>query len=180
MTNPTVNPFHPSADPRDELAFCEQALRNDRWFEKAGLAERWPVATAEAVKLLADGGEYDVDEERLEDLVRRRIITAPAKDEDGAAEWSAGDLVRAGGILECRGQWQPTPSGHDPKKHPTRLFLEQARSRGELASVAHSGPVDYDVRHLIQLLVLCNVPEGRMKVAALLEAVLEVEHEVVL
>lgn len=177
--NPTANPFHPAADPRDALVRCEQAVRVNGWFERANVAEHWPLSTAEAALLLSEGGEYDIDEERLADLIRRRLIPAPAEDE-GGHEFSAQDFVTATGILDARGQWQPTPSLHDPKKHGTRLLLEQARATGELAGVAHGGPVDFDLRHLIQLLVVCDVREGREKVAALLEALLEVDHEVLL
>lgn len=180
MMNPTAaNPFSPAADPRDSLEYCERAVRAEGWFAKAGIAERWPVTTAEAVQLLTEGGEYDIDEERLADLIRRGIVARPVEDEDGP-EWNAEGLARAVAVLECRGQWQPTPSLHDPKKHSSRLFIERARASGELAAAVHSGPVQFDARHLIQLLVLCHAAEGRMHIAALLEGLLEVDHEVIL
>ncbi len=173
-----ANPFSPSADPRDSLEYCELAIRAEGWFDDAGIVEHWPLSTAEAVQLLAAAG-YDVDLQSIEDLIRRGIVAAPAEDDSGP-EWNAQDLARATAILECRGQWCPTPSIHDCKKHASRLFLERSRIAGTLGEAVRSGPVQFDLRHLLQLLVLCQSIEGRLQLAALLEGLLEVEHGVFL
>lgn len=49
--SPVANPFHPAADPRDALAYCEGAVRADRWWDAAGVSEHWPLTTAEAAEL---------------------------------------------------------------------------------------------------------------------------------
>lgn len=174
---PTTNAFHPSADPIAAVERCAAALRADRWWERAGLVEHWPLTTDEAVQLLAGPGEYDISAVELVDLVDRGLLAAPGNGESGY-EWLATDVVGAAGVLEARGQWAPTPSRHDAKKHPCRLLLEQARDEGELEAVAHGGPVRFDARHLLALLRQCDIREGREKIAALLEAVLECDHGV--
>ena len=47
-----------------------------------------------------------------------------------------------------------------------------------VTDIASGGPVAFDVRHLIALLVGIEFREGREKVAAMPEAVLEVDHGV--
>lgn len=165
----------PEADPRDRLAHCESAVAADRWFEAAGIEPRWPLSSEQAARLLSRGGEYEVTAARLEDLIERRLIPAPSLGETGVLEWSAEDLATATGTLEGRSQWWPAPSKHDPKKHPCRLILEQARESGTLETLAHGGPVRFDVKHLLALLTACPNHEGRIKIGCLLEAVLEVD-----
>jgi len=177
--NPTLspNPFAATADPLDTLTFCERCISAENWFATAGIPEHWPLTTDEAADLLRVGGEYDVSRGDLVDLIGRKLLAAPGIGENGY-EWNAQDLTLAAGSLESRNQWLPTPSKNDVKKHPSRLGLELARAAGTLADVAHGGPVRFDVRHLFALLVACDSYEGRIKIAALLEAVLEVDHGV--
>lgn len=172
------NPFAPSADPVDSLAYCAEAIRREGWFDTTGIPEAWPVTTEQVVEMLTRAGEFDIDVAGLEDLIDRGLLPAPGRDENDAFEWNAQDAVHAYGILEARQQWRATPSKHDAKKHPCRVMLEQARACGELRTLAHGGPARMDVRHLVALLAQCNIYEGRMKIAALLEAVLEVDHDV--
>jgi len=175
----TVHPMHPAADPRDAEAFCADAVRKDRWWELAGLPERWPLSTADAARLLADGGEYDVTADQLADLIDRRILPAPAEGEDGP-EWNAGDIVQAAGTLEARQQWRPTPSRHDPKKHPFLMGLEAVRQAGTVAALADNpGAVHFDVRQLVQMLVICESVDARAKIALMLRACLDHDHGVI-
>ncbi len=171
-------PHSPSADPRDRLEFAENAFRADGWFDLAHLDESWPLTSKDAAALLCRGGEYDVDVDALEDLVSRKLTQVPGVGEAGF-EWNAEDILAAVYVLEGRQQWTPTPSKHDCKKHSTRLLLEQARADGTLADIAHGGLIRFDLRHLIALLVAMPHHEARVKTAALLEAILEVDHGVV-
>lgn len=173
--NPTVNPFARAADPRDAVAVCEDSVRRAGMFAAAGLDEHWPLTTGEVVTILA---AFEFDADALDDLIRRRLIPAPGIGENDERDWDASDFLTAWGSLETRGQWKPTPSIHDPKKHPCRIMLEQAREDGELISVVDGGPIRFDARHLIQMLTACDSHEGRAKIAVLLEATLEVDHGV--
>ena len=130
-------PHSPSADPRDRLEFAEQAIRADGWFDLADLEEKWPITSKDAAAILRKGGEYDVDADSLEDLVKRKMTQLPAVGEEGF-EWNAEDILAAVYVLECRQQWLPF-SKHDPKKHGTQILLEQHRSQGSLADVARGG-----------------------------------------
>jgi hypothetical protein len=130
---------------------------------------------------LADAGEFDIDAESLADLIDRRLIPAPARNENGELEWNATDIVFAVGTLNNRQQWRPTPSGHDACKHPCQLALEQARDAGEVdaITVGMEGVPRFDVRHLLELVAVTEIAEGRRKLVTLLKAVLEVDHGVV-
>ena len=56
--------------------------------------------------------------------------------------------------------------------------MEQAREAGALESIVGGGPVRFDVKHLLAMLTHCPNAEGRIEIAALLEAVLEVDRGV--
>lgn len=172
----------PADDPVDDLQFCAEAIRKSGWWSRCDLAEKWPLSTEQAAELLADAGELDVDAESLADLIHRRLMPSPAKGEDGDLEWLASDIVAAVGVLNNRQQWRSTPSGHDAMKHPCQLALEQARAAGEVDAIvaALPGVPRFDVRHLLELLVVTDVGEGRRKLVTLLKAVLEVDHGVVI
>lgn len=171
---------HPQTDPVDDLETCKGAIRAAAWWKRSGMEEHWPLTTDEAVQLLADAGKFDIDGENLVDLVERGLLGKPAVDEAGVYEWSAADVVQAGGLLESREQWRATPSGHDPKKHQCQIILELARAAGTVSQIVTAGPGPrYDVRHLLAVLAQCDSREGRAKLLALLRAVLEVEHGVI-
>ena len=168
------------SDPIDDLRQCEAAIRAAGWFRRSNLSEHWPLTTEQAAELLSQGGEFDVDDDDLADLVERRLLPCPGTGDDGEPEWSAADVVEASGILEGRQQWRATPSAHDPKKHCTQLILEEARANSEVELLVTTGQARFDVRHLLCLLVASDVYEGRQKIVTLLKAVLEVEHGVCL
>lgn len=171
---------NPAADPVDDLESCAEAIRNSGWWNRCELTEQWPLSTEQAAELLADAGELDVDVESLADLIDRRLIPAPATGDNSEFEWLASDIVAAVGVLNNRQQWRPTPSGHDALKHPCQLALEQARAAGEVDAIvaAVPGVPRFDVRHLLELLVVTDIGEGRRKLVTLLKAVLEVDHGV--
>jgi hypothetical protein len=164
-------------DPQMDLLVAQDAIREAGWWERAPFAEHWPLTTAQVAELLAEAGEFDVDEPSLRELIERRLLRRPGLGESGQPEWDAVDVMYAGGLLEAREQWKATPSNHDPKKHVCQIILEQARAEGEVESIAN-GPARFDVRHLFALLLNCDNREGRAKTLALLKAVLEVEHGV--
>ena len=167
------------ADPIDDLRQCEAAIRHSKWWTRANLQESWPLTTASASELLADGGEFDIDADGLIDLIDRRLLPRPSEDESGELEWSASDVIEASGSLEGRQQWRPTPSQHDPKKHCTQLILEEARTNNEVELILESVETRFDVRHLLALLVASDVAEGRRKILSLLKVVLQVEHGII-
>lgn len=174
------HPFAPAADPVDRLRECERIIRAAGWWGLMPTEEHWPLTTRQAALMLAAAGEFDIDPDRLEDLVNRRLIAPPARGEEGCYEWSAEDVVRAANQLEARQQWRPTPSKHDPKKNGCRLALELARESGELVSVVEDERVPrFDLRHLLTLLVRLDSHEGRVKTATLLEAVLQHDHGII-
>ena len=166
------------SDPVDDLRQCEAAIRAANWWKRANLQESWPLSTQQAAELLSQGGEFDIDDDDLADLVERHLLPSPATGDDGDFEWSASDVVEASGCLEGRQQWRQTPSGHDPKKHACQLLLEQARADNEVELLLTTGQARFDVRHLLCLLVASDLHEGRAKILTLLKAVLEVEHGV--
>lgn len=162
-------------DPVADLLACQHAIRSAGWWHKAGLAERWPLATNEVAEMLA-AAEYEATADDLEDLIRRGLLPRPGRGEEEAFEWLAVDLCHAAGLLEARRQWRPAPSCHDPKKTHEELLLEAARADGSLGDVA-GGRVKFDPRHLLELLVMCDSREGRRKIGVLLAAVLEYDHD---
>lgn len=170
-----------NADPVDDLVACQEAIRAASWWTRADVPEQWPLTTEVAAELLSAAGEFDIDAEGLLDLIDRRLLPRPSVGEADELEWSASDIIAAGGLLEMRNQWKATPSGHDAKKHPCQLLLEQARANGEVELITAGNELAprFDVRHLLALLVASDVHEGRVKIAALLKAVLEVDHGVV-
>lgn len=170
------NVLNSPTDPVADVEQCAAAIRSAGWWQTAGLAERWPLTTDEAAQLLAVAGEYEVDAADLADLVARRVLAAPGVAEDGSYEWNAADVVAALVVLNERMQLRPTPSRHDPLKHPCQVKLEEARQVGAVATIVDGGPVRYDVRDLLALLVKCEVREGRLMILALLKATLEVDY----
>lgn len=172
----------PAADPVDDLESCAEAIRTSGWWNRCELAEQWPLTSEQAAELLADAGEFDVDSESLNELVDRRLIPSPAKDDNDQLEWLASDVVAAVGVLNNRQQWRSTPSGHDACKHPCQLALEHARAAGEVDAIVAGVPgvPRFDTRHLLELLVVTDISEGRRKLVTLLKAVLEVDHGVVI
>ncbi len=173
--------FQNQSDPVDDLIAAQDAIRAANWWTRADLPEQWPLTTEVAAELLAQAGEFEVDAEGLIDLIDRRLLPRPSVGEADDLEWSASDVVTAGVLLETRNQWKPIPSGHDAKKHPCQLLLEQARANGEVELITAGSALAprFDVRHLLALLIASDVHEGRAKIAALLKAVLEVDHGVV-
>src|SRR5262245_14854727 len=171
----------PGTDPVDDHYAAMAALRRAKWWDTAGLRERWPMTTAEAVQLLDLGGQFAIDAEGLQDPIARQLVPGPSLGESGEHEWDACDILNAAGALEARQQWRATPSGHDPKKHACQIALEQARAAGEVQQIT-SGPGGqgprFDAAHLLMLLLTCDHHEGRAKVIPLLKAVLEVDHGV--
>jgi hypothetical protein len=179
---PNPAAFRPSADPVDREIECRRLVSEAGWFDVLPAGSSWPLTTDQAAAVLRDGGEYDVRGGDLIDLIDRRILPSPAMGEDGA-EWGAEDVVTAAVILEKREQWLPAPSGHDSKKHPTRLALEEARRCGTVGEIVAGVPgvaPAFDVRHLLVMLTHLDSIEGRVKVATLLAAVLEHDHSVIL
>jgi hypothetical protein len=173
---------NPASDPVDDLATCQAALRRAGWWETADLTERWPLTTAEAVHLLSAAGEYELSEAGLVELVERGLLPAPSTGEGREYEWDAADVIAASGIFEMRSQYRPTPSRNDAKKHPCQLALELARTEGTVGGIAapRGGLPRIDAIHALALLRNCDSREGREKLVALLKAVLEVEHGVLI
>jgi hypothetical protein len=169
----------PAADPVTDLRNCEAAIRAAGWWDSAGLDEHWPITTDEADRLLVLGGEYRLDAGDLSELIDRRILPSPAIGEDGY-EWNAHDVITASGVLELRGQYRPTPSRNDVKKHSSQLALEAAREDGFLKDLVASVPGQprYDVTHLLALLIRHESIEARTKIVSLLKMTLEVDHGV--
>ena len=172
---------NPKADPVDDVANAANAIRQAGWWASSTMPEHWPLSTDEAAQLLNESGEYDIDASELADLVDRRILSRPGVDENGSFEWMAIDVVTASGELEFRGQYRPAPSGNDCKKHPCQIALEAARQAGELDSIVNGEFAPrWDLTHLLAMLTRCPNEEGRIKVATLLKASLEVEHGVLI
>ena len=182
MTQAAIRTFichNPEADPVDDLLAGQQALRAAGWWRRSNLQEHWPLSSQQAAELLSSGGEFDIDPEGLIDLIERHLLPSPSEGDDGEAEWSASDVIDAGGLLEARQQWRQTPSQHDPKKHCTQLILEEARANDELDLIVNGGQARFDVRHLLALLLASDLHEGRAKIVTLLKATLEIEHGVI-
>ena len=168
------------ADPVDDDLTCRAGIVAANWWFRADVPEHWPIKTDVAVELLSIAGEFDVDSDGLLDLVDRRLIARPSVGEADEFEWSASDIVHATATLQGRQQWRASPSGHDAVKHPLQLLLEQARANDEVESITCGLATTprFDVRHLLELLVVSEVHEGRRKLVTLLKAVLEVDHGV--
>ena len=170
----------PATDPVDELRHCEKSLRDCGFWKRCDLAETWPLTTEQAVQMLVEAAEFAVARLDVLDLIDRKLLPRPATGDDGSLEWFASDLVAAVGTLNAREQWRATPSHNDAFKHPLQLVLERAREAGEVAAIVEGVPGGprYDLRHLLCLLVASDVREGRIKIATLLKAVLEVDYGV--
>jgi len=155
-------------------ATARAAFGHTGWYARAGGEPHWPMNAAQAVDFLERGGEYSIDEAAFGDLIRRGIVTPP---EDGL--WRPGDVVQAGAVLESRRQWPPSPSTHDPKKHPTQLQIEQAATADALDDVLAGNP-ELDARHIAVLMTECENREVREKLMAGLLATLQRDHGVTL
>lgn len=169
-------PYDAALDPATELVHCQNEIRRAGWWKRQ--PERWPLGSADAAEMLSESGQFDIDIDRLIELVDRKLIPSPGVNEDGGYEWSAIDIHAAAGILEARLQWRPTPSGHDAKKHVAQLAIEAARNQGiihEMVTDQQTG-TRYDARHLLVMMARCDQPEGRANILALIFANLEVEH----
>jgi hypothetical protein len=166
-----------ASDPQDDLASCQRAIRAAGWWKVLQRPEAWPLDTAAAAEMLSEAGQFDIDAEGLLILMQRGFLPPPAKNEAGGFDWDATDVIEATRVLENRQQFRPTPSQHDPKKPGHQLLLEQVRADGLVEEMlnATNGP-RFDVRQLLVMLQICDNREGRQKIAALLKAVLEVEH----
>lgn len=171
-----------TVDPVDDLLNCQQAIRSAGWWERGLMSEHWPLTSDEVSQMLTLAGEFQADAEDLSDLIERRILPRPSVGESGEMEWSAVDVIAAGGLLEMRGQWKAHPSGHDAKKHVTQILLEQARQEGAVTEITR-GPGEtgprFDVPHLFAMLAAADNREARVKTLSLLKAVLEVDHGVI-
>lgn len=154
-------------------------LRVANWWEAMDFEERWPLSTDEAAGMLATAGQYRIDADGLRDLIDRKLIDRPGVGEADDFEWNATEVCIAGQILEAREQWRANPSGHDRKKHCFQIALENARKMDGVKDLAESGGPRYDVAGLLPALVNCDSLEGRRQIVALLKAVLEVEHGVI-
>lgn len=89
------------------------------WVRKAEMeGVDFPLTTADVVRVLRDGAEFAIDEERLSRLGELGQLPS-------VSQWDARDIIAAAGCLEGRRQWRTTPSIHDAKKHATRLAVEQ-------------------------------------------------------
>lgn len=171
---PTTN-----IDPVQQEETLRNWLRIAGWWERAETTEHWPLTTDEAASLLHDAIGYRIDVAGLNDLLERRLLAAPGVDENGAHEWIATDVCTAAQLLEDREQWLPIPSGHDHKKHPFQIALENARSKNIVGMLVESGGPIYDVAGLLPALVKCDSLDGRRQIVALLKAVLESEHGII-
>src|SRR5262245_15042694 len=178
---PTATPLlgQNGNDPADELAAAVLNVRLAGWWDRAGLAEHWPITTEEAAQLFELAGQYAVDAAGLRDLIDRRLLPSPGVGEGGELEWSATDISQASWVVESRGQQRATPSAHDPKKHPCQVLLDLARQAGQVQDITRpdNGPC-YDAKHLLALIERCDAREGRAKLIPWLKAVLEVEYGV--
>lgn len=176
MADPTT--FAPPLDPVADLVACQSAVRRAGWWQQSGLPERWPLSTDDALHMLTAAG-YEIDPAAVSDLIDRRLLPRPGVGEVDY-EWGAVDVCHLAGLLDARRQWLPTPCVQDAKKAECELALERARAAGELAfALGNAGP-RFDVRQLLELLVESQVHEGRRKIATLLRAVLEHEHDVLI
>ncbi len=88
-----------NADPVDDDLAARQAIAAAGWWTRANWPESWPLTTERAADLLADAGEFDIDAEGLIDLIDRRLLKRPAIGEADELEWSASDIIAAGGLL---------------------------------------------------------------------------------
>lgn len=154
-------------------------LRVTGWWSVLDFEEHWPLSTEEAAAMLATAGQYAIDADGLRDLIDRQLIDRPGIGENDDFEWNATEVCIAGRILEDRQQWQPNPSGHDRKKHCFQIALENARKLDVVRKLAESGGPRYDVAGLLPALVNCESLEGRRQIVALLKAVLQTEHEII-
>lgn len=171
---------NPTGDPAADLQQCVAALRAANWWEKAGVAEHWPLTTDEAADLLAGPGEFATDRADLESLIARGRLPAPGIGEDGAAEWLAPDVMEAVRVLTDRAQFRETPSWHDGQKWPPQVALEMARQAGALDTFLVSGPGEpqLDVTDVLLALIGCPAAPLRAAFVAKLKAMLETEHGV--
>ncbi len=141
------------------------------WLDKAGLptdGAAWPLDTESAGELLR-AGEYDVGDGELDRLGELRQIPK-------LAQWHAKDVLAAAAALECRRQWQLTPSVHDPKKTSTRLALEQFIAAENVASlVAQLQKNGHDLRLALVLLVESENRQMRETLLTTIQALLASE-----
>ena len=79
------------------------------WFEASKMKPVWPMGSADAALLLADGGGYVITSHSLEKLVYDGIVGRPATDANGGFQWGAADIILAAETLGARRQYS------DPK-----------------------------------------------------------------
>lgn len=168
-----------TTDPVDHENANRHWLNVAGWWEPSGLDEHWPLSTDEAASMLSSAGQYDIDAAGLLDMIERNLLPRPAVEGDDL-EWNATDVCTAGHILESREQWKATPCGHDRKKHCFQIALENARQRDIVGSLVESGGPRYDLKGLLPAIVKEETLEGRRQIVALLKAVLQTEHEIVI
>jgi hypothetical protein len=168
------------SDPVSDLELARAEFKRSSWWEKSGLEEHWPLDLDEAVTMLDLAGEFAIDADQLKELIGRRLVPNPSRDDDGELAFDAFDMVQVAGVLHGRGQFKPTPSRNDSYKHPLQVVLEQAREAGEVASVLEvpQGLPKHDLRDLLVRLAQTDSREGREKILVLTKVVLEVEHGV--
>ena len=166
-------------DPIESQRHAEAMILLSRAWDRSGLTEGWPLSMADAAILLRKGMSFDIDADGLADLIDRRILNRPSIGEDDSFEFDAEDTLAAAALLEARQQWLPQ-SVHDVRKHPTQLNLETCRHEGSLAESVKDGTAPrYDLRHCLYMMTVSNDAETRLKILAVLKAVLEVEHGVI-
>ncbi|HJZ92640.1 MAG TPA: hypothetical protein VKE40_17320 [Gemmataceae bacterium] len=149
--------------PRMRESEAQNIVHNAGWFASAWQRERWPLLTADAAALLREGGGFDVDAERLEDLVERGIVRGPV--EPGC--WGAADVCLAAEVLGDRWQYL------DPED-PRLPYLAQCATPERVARRAGQ----HDARAVLLALVHCDRLETRQGMAAMLLRKLEADHGV--
>ena len=77
------------SDPVDDLDTARRMVAEARLFEQADMQPHWPLTTAEVVDLLV-ADHLDTSVENLEELVTRRIVKAPGRDDDGECALESG------------------------------------------------------------------------------------------
>ena len=86
-----------NADPIDDDLASRAAIVAANWWTRSNRQEHWPILGDEAAELLATAGEFAIDADGLLDLIDRRLLPRPATGEGDELEFSASDIVAAGG-----------------------------------------------------------------------------------
>jgi len=116
--------------------------------------DRLPCNTADAILILAEGGEYEISASTIAEFVRKKYVAKPT-----GGKWFAFDLYMWSAALEMRRRWQPF-SVHAAKQSHYERMQDLATAAGADAEFFRD-LADHSVEDLCLYLAKCDDPQAR-------------------